>query len=795
MSAPAPASYVVEAGNVKPFFTGQPPSAYSDIVLDEANNIFIPAAMAMWLREYQIQGVQFLYNAYKNKTGVILGDDMGLGKTAQCIVFLNAIFGKSGAKNDARLMRDRRDADLPYPKALVVCPKTLISNWQNEFSTWSFTHAKHYSGKDREATLEQAAQGRLEVMLITYEAYRSDADRINLIPWDVVIADEFHCIKNLNSALHKAFKTMEIPCRIGLSGTPFQNKYLEFYALFSWLRPDSCGSAADWEKRFTAPILNGRKQDSSNADIAKGQIATRNFQKITDMIMLRRLKTIIADQLPKKTDLILFCPLTPLQSEVYNRIAESEDVQRLCKKLIEYEKKYNDQDLTSTDADQNRRLGETDDKFDPKQIMLRYISVMRVIPHHLALLLPSSEDSESRRETKERLLDIALPGRWRSIAARGANINDRDETFCGKWKTLQKMLRLWYTAGSNKVLIFSSSVKLLDMLESLLQTERYTFEVLNGRLSAEERRVAVDNFNNIPERFIFLISTGAGAVGLNITSANKCVIFNPDWNPSKDLQAQDRAYRIGQRRDVEVYRLIAVGTIEELIYARQVYKQQQADVIYNKSHQRRYFKGVMGDKHQHGELFGLTNLLTYHGTNHITRDIFKRTSIAERKFDIDVELASIEVPILSNDGGEAAGEDEEAELAVYMDEDGLPKASTASTLDILATDGIGYVQDNAEALGNSELVQRMEVRAAARAQDPSLADCRADGVDDKKETSGSVRVGVIPREVSHRHFLALASFNGSDNASQFATTVMQMSYPEKRKMLDDFYAYQRKVRR
>src|ERR1700685_1711181 len=147
------------------------------------------------------------------------------------------------------------------------------------------------------------------------------------------------------------------------------------------------------------------------------------------------------------------------------------------------------------------------------------------------------------------------------------------------------------------------------MLDFLMIRNSYTYASLHGGMDLEERTNTVDQFNNDPHMFVFLISTKAGGVGLNIVSANKVyvppphlcpvfsnysVLFDPNWNPAHDLQAQDRAFRIGQRRDVEVYRLISQGTVEEIVYARQIYKQQQANIGYEASNERRYFKGVQG---------------------------------------------------------------------------------------------------------------------------------------------------------------------------------------------------------
>lgn len=146
---------------------------------------------------------------------------------------------------------------------------------------------------------------------------------------------------------------------------------------------------------------------------------------------------------------------------------------------------------------------------------------------------------------------------------------------------------------------------------------------------------AVAEFNNDSAQFVFLISTRAGGVGLNITAANKVVIFDPNWNPSYDLQAQDRAYRIGQTRDVEVFRLISAGTIEEIVYARQIYKQQQANIGYGASEERRYFSGVQGDHKNQGELFGLKNLFSFQ-ENTILKEIVNKTNVAESRAGVAV---------------------------------------------------------------------------------------------------------------------------------------------------------------
>lgn len=192
-------------------------------------------------------------------------------------------------------------------------------------------------------------------------------------------------------------------------------------------------------------------------------------------------------------------------------------------------------------------------------------------------------------------------------------------SLCGKWPVLNDLLNQW-RANGDKVLIFSRSVRMLRAIRQWFEEDHPDFKYLDGGVPQHKRLGLCDEFNTDPSVFSFLISTMAGGVGLNLTAANKVVILDPNCpfafidltdrpgNPSHDLQAMDRAYRWGQTRDVDVYRMIAAGSIEELIYIRQIYKQQQANVGYTATAERRFFGGVQGSKSEHGELFGVENI-------------------------------------------------------------------------------------------------------------------------------------------------------------------------------------------
>ncbi|KIZ07478.1 DNA excision repair protein ERCC-6 [Monoraphidium neglectum] len=167
---------------------------------------------------------------------------------------------------------------------------------------------------------------------------------------------------------------------------------------------------------------------------------------------------------------------------------------------------------------------------------------------------------------------------------------------------------------------------MLRIIEAFIQREQYDYLYIDGTVTGDERQRRVDEFNSRPSVFLFLATTGSGGVGLNLTAANRVVVFDPSWDPSQDLQAQDRAYRLGQRRDVQVYRLLATGTMEEMIYKRQVYKQQQTNQVIYGTTEKRHFEGVKGHKGKVGELFGIINLLKYTPEAVDTADIAAETA-------------------------------------------------------------------------------------------------------------------------------------------------------------------------
>lgn len=293
---------------------------------------------------------------------------------------------------------------------------------------------------------------------------------------------------------------------------------------------------------------------------------------------------------------------------------------------------------------------------------------------------------------------------------------------------------------------------------------------------------------------------------MNITSANKVVIFDPNWNPSYDLQAQDRAYRIGQLRDVEVFRLVSAGTVEEIVYARQIYKQQQANIGYNASTERRYFKGVQHAKQQKGEIFGLDNLLSFHGDNIVLRDIVNKTNVAEAKRGVDIlemnmdDAANDEdnpLKIEDDDSGNGAMSQLAALIEKGEDIKKTKKPKSHSKSDpiqaILAAAGVQYTHENSEVVGSSKVEAELSRRAQETGNDVQYGEERL-FAESQSFSSDPGRIQYQfhpPEDVMMRQFCTMAKTFGFASATEFALVVEGWTQKQRTDCLERFYLKRR----
>ncbi|KAI9846813.1 MAG: hypothetical protein M1838_001136 [Thelocarpon superellum] len=814
----------------------------------------IPGPIAQWLRDYQVEGAGFLHELFVYQRGGVLGDDMGLGKTIQVIAFLTAAFGKTGDERDAKRMRKmRRQRDERwYPRALVVCPGTLIENWKGELARWGWWHVDVYHGDGKEMALDAAKSGRLEVMITTYVTYRLNKSAINMITWDCVIADECHIIKERRSEVTQAMNEVNALCRIGLTGTAIQNKYEELWTLLNWTNPGRFGPISTWKRSISEPLRLGQSHD---ATVSQLSIARKTAKKLVENLLpqffLRRMKSLIADQLPRKSDKVVFCPLTDTQRDAYEAFLDSD--------VVQYIKRASE----PCDCLSGKKRGWCCHEMIPgrgpwRNYVFPAISHLQKFSNHLAILIPQGTDGKEKQAKDLEMLQIALPDHWRELYRnRDSILNFSNPEFFGKWKVLKKLLRFWHTNG-DKVLVFSHNVRLLKMLHMLFTHTSYNVSYLDGAMSYEERARMVVDFNSDPGQFVFLLSTRAGGVGLNITSANKVVILDPNWNPSHDLQAQDRAYRIGQVRDVEVFRLVSAGTIEEIVYARQIYKQQQANIGYTASMERRYFKGVQGQRDQKGEIFGLTNLFTFGTDDVVLREIVNKTNVAESRAGVDVvgldltqaevgedevmsqleELVRDETSTSTSSPGNAPGKKAFPQPTTTTTTTNTNTTTTKATTKtdaiqaILASAGISYTHENSEVIGTSRVEAQLSKRATEfGSADPDVSrefafrqieedegdeafhhgEPPSDGnEEDEEDATGGAARGAIgrgkgrrgttvkyryhpPPTIQRRQFCTMARRHGFSDATEFALVVDGWTQEKRRECLEAFYRWRREV--
>uniref|UniRef100_A0A3P9JYI6 ERCC excision repair 6 like 2 n=1 Tax=Oryzias latipes TaxID=8090 RepID=A0A3P9JYI6_ORYLA len=459
---------------------------------------------------------------------------------------------------------------------LVVAPLSVLYNWKDELDTWGYFQCVVVHGLRKEEELTRISNGRIEIALTTYETLRLCLDQFNTINWSAVVVDEAHKIKNPNSQITQAMKGLRCKVRIGLTGTILQNNLEELWCVMDWAVPGCLGNLGHFKNKFSDPVEQGQRHSATKRALATGRKTVKALVKKISPWFLRRTKALIKEQLPKKDDRVVYCSLTDFQQTVYQAVLDTEDVTLLLRSSEKCE----------CQSGRTRRsccYKKNSEGAQIKELYFSYLAILRKVANHAALLQFTPGTSKKQ-----------------FYLCKGFSEFPR---LCAEIPNIQ-----WKTEGLSKMLIFSLSTKLLDVLESYCMAEGLDYSRLDGTTKSKDRVQIVKDFNSSSHVNLCLVSTMAGGLGLNFVGANVVVLFDPTWNPANDLQAIDRAYRIGQCRDVTVLRLISLGTVEEIIYLRQVYKQQLQCSVVGEQSARRYFEAVQGHGVYKGELFGIKNL-------------------------------------------------------------------------------------------------------------------------------------------------------------------------------------------
>ncbi|KAJ7362006.1 DNA excision repair protein ERCC-6 [Desmophyllum pertusum] len=510
----------------------------------------IPGKIWHKLYKYQQTGVQWLWELHCQQAGGIVGDEMGLGKTIQMIVFLAGLkYSKISAK------KSKRGGLGPV---LIVCPVTVLHQWVQEFHKWwpefrvAVLHdTGTYNGFKQELIKKICNENG--VLVTSYSGMRQHQERLLAERFDYVILDEGHKIRNPDAEITLACKQFRTCHRIILSGSPMQNNLRELWSLFDFVFPGKLGTLPVFMTEFSVPITMGGYCNATKVQVETAYRCASVLRDTINPYLLRRLKKDVnmSLDLPTKNEQVLFCRLTQEQRELYQQYLDSKEVQSILAGNY---------------------------KVFPGLIMLRKIC------NHPDL----TSQAGSLWKAKQDLLKVELGERGEEDEP-DPDEGYGDATRSGKMIVVKALLKMWHEQG-HRVLLFSQTRQMLNILEQFVLSRGYTYFRMDGSTSVASRQPLVNNFNEDRSVFLFLLTTRVGGVGVNLVGADRVLIYDPDWNPSTDTQARERAWRIGQKRHVTIYRLITTGTIEEKIYHRQIFKQFLTNRVLKDPKQRRFFK-------------------------------------------------------------------------------------------------------------------------------------------------------------------------------------------------------------
>ncbi|KAF9877381.1 DNA repair protein rhp26 [Colletotrichum karsti] len=539
------------------------------------NGLKLPGDIHPSLFAYQKTGVHWLAELYEQGVGGIIGDEMGLGKTVQAIAIVAALHYS-------------KKLDKPV---IVVVPATVMKQWVNEFHRWwpplrvSILHSsgsgmmnQREDDSDIDDDLVGGSKNRAaarrvvnrvvkhgHVLVTTYAGLQSYNEELLSHSWGYAILDEGHKIRNPNADITVACKHLNTANRLILSGTPIQNNLTELWSLFDFIFPMRLGTLVSFRTQFELPIKQGGYANATNLQVMTAEKCAATLKDTISQYLLQRLKIDVASDLPEKTEQVLFCKLTQTQLTAYERFLRSDAVGQIVTK---------------------------------KRPALYGIDILRKICNHPDLL-----DERLKKDEK---------------------YNWGDPQKSGKMQMVNELLPMWKSFG-HKTLLFSQTKLMLNILEKFIgKMDGVSYLRMDGDTPIEQRQALIDRFNHDPSVDVFLLTTRTGGLGINLTGATRIIIYDPDWNPSTDMQARERAWRLGQTKPVSIYRLMTSGSIEEKIYHRQIFKQFMTNKVLKDPKQRANF-----------DLSDLYDLFSFGETGHsmASADRSKLFEGAEVKFN------------------------------------------------------------------------------------------------------------------------------------------------------------------
>jgi TATA-binding protein-associated factor len=512
----------------------------------------IPVAIKAELRSYQQDGVNWLAFLNRYHLHGILCDDMGLGKTLQTLCIVASDHHMRAEEYAETGAPDSR----PSP-SLIICPPTLSGHWQQEIKQYApFLSTVAYVGPPAERNRRRDQLTQADIVITSYDICRNDNEVFAPINWNYCVLDEGHLIKNPKAKSTLAVKKILSNHRLILSGTPIQNNVLELWSLFDFLMPGFLGTEKVFLDRFAKPIAASRNAKSSSKEQEAGALAIEALHKQVLPFLLRRLKEEVLNDLPPKILQNYYCDLSDLQKRLFDDFFKKE------RRVVE------------------SSVGSGDK--EAKQHIFQALQYMRKLCNSPSLVVKEGHKQYDAIQ--------------RQLACSHSNL--RDIAHAPKLTALRDLLidcgigvaedtgniSADNYVSQHRALIFCQMKEMLDIVQNdvlrkLLPSVQ--FLRLDGSVEATKRQNIVNQFNTDPSYDCLLLTTSVGGLGLNLTGADTVIFVEHDWNPQKDIQAMDRAHRIGQKKVVNVYRLITRGTLEEKIMNLQRFKIDVASTVVN----------------------------------------------------------------------------------------------------------------------------------------------------------------------------------------------------------------------
>ncbi|KAJ1293841.1 hypothetical protein BS78_01G100000 [Paspalum vaginatum] len=490
---------------------------------EQAN--LVPLMTGGKLKSYQIKGVKWLISLWQNGLNGILADQMGLGKTIQTIGFLAHLKGKG--------------MHGPY---LIIAPLSTLSNWVNEISRFvpSVTSIIYHGDKVTRAEIRRKFMPKTKtvspdfpIVVTSYEMAMSDAKILAQHRWKYVVVDEGHRLKNSKCKLIREIKRIPMDNKLLLTGTPLQNNLAELWSLLNFILPDIFSSHQEFESWFDFSAKGSEDQEESE-EKRRVHVVSK-LHAILRPFLLRRMKEDVEQMLPRKKEIIIYANMTEIQKRIQDHLV----------------KKTFDVYLNEESDIVLRRPG------IKAKLNSLFIQLRKNCSH--PDLLEAAFGTTSLYPPVDKLLEQ-----------------------CGKFQLLDRLLTS-LLARKHKVLIFSQWTKVLDIMEYYLDSKGLEVCRIDGGVKLEERRRQIAEFNDLNSSLnVFILSTRAGGLGINLTSADTCILYDSDWNPQMDLQAMDRCHRIGQTRPVHVYRLATSHSVEGRIIKKAFGKLKLEHVVIGK---------------------------------------------------------------------------------------------------------------------------------------------------------------------------------------------------------------------